>query len=114
MDTFRRAADNKATQASARWNNIETRELSAECFQEASVKSILVCAAALGIAFASPANAKGCIKGAIVGGIAGHVAGHHGAVGAVAGCVIGRRNANKADRERHEREMQRSGQREHI
>jgi hypothetical protein len=35
-------------------------------------------------------------------------------MGAVAGCVIGRRNANKADRERHEREMQRSGQREHI
>jgi hypothetical protein len=88
--------------------------LSAECFQEAYVKSILVCAAALGIAFASPASAKGCIKGAIVGGVAGHVAGHHGLAGAVAGCAIGRHNANKAARERHEQEMQRSGQREHI
>jgi len=39
---------------------------------------------------------KGCIKGAVVGGVAGHMAGH-GKVGAVAGCVIGRHEANKRD-----------------
>ncbi len=43
----------------------------------------------------APADAKGCIKGAIVGGVAGHYAGHHGLVGAAAGCVIGRHEANK-------------------
>ena len=41
-------------------------------------------------------EAKGCIKGAVVGGVAGHMAGH-GKVGAVAGCVIGRHEANKRD-----------------
>ena len=44
------------------------------------------------------ADAKGCLKGAAVGGIAGHYAGHHGIVGAAAGCVIGRHEANKRDR----------------
>ena len=46
---------------------------------------------------ASSADAKGCIKGALVGGIAGKMAGH-GKIGAVAGCVIGRHQANKRDR----------------
>ena len=54
----------------------------------------------LGLAFSCPAaEAKGCIKGAIVGGIAGHLAGH-GKVGAVAGCIIGRHEANKQDTNR--------------
>jgi len=47
---------------------------------------------------ASSADAKGCIKGALVGGIAGKMAGH-GKIGAVAGCVIGRHQANKRDRQ---------------
>jgi uncharacterized protein YcfJ len=63
------------------------------------MKSALAAVAILGLALSSPANAKGCIKGAIVGGVAGSVAGH-GKVGAVAGCVIGRHEANKADAER--------------
>jgi uncharacterized protein YcfJ len=50
------------------------------------------------IAAGAPAQARGCIKGAIVGGVAGHYAGHHGFLGAAAGCVIGRHEANKRDR----------------
>jgi uncharacterized protein YcfJ len=61
---------------------------------------ILLCTAVLSLALsATAAEAKGCIKGAIIGGIAGHYAGH-GKVGALAGCVIGRHEANKADAER--------------
>ena len=63
------------------------------------MKRLIICAAILGLAFTSTAQAKGCIKGAIVGGVAGSVAGH-GKVGAVAGCVIGRHEANKADAEK--------------
>jgi hypothetical protein len=40
-------------------------------------------------------EAKGCLKGAAVAGTAGHLAGHHGILGAAAGCVIGRHEANK-------------------
>ena len=40
-------------------------------------------------------EAKSCLKGAAVGGAAGHLAGHHGILGAAAGCVIGRHEANK-------------------
>lgn len=61
------------------------------------MKSLILCTALLGIAFApATAEAKGCIKGAVVGGLAGHMAGH-GKIGAVAGCVIGRHEANKRD-----------------
>jgi uncharacterized protein YcfJ len=63
------------------------------------MKTLIICVAALGIAFSTAAEAKGCIKGAIVGGLVGHLAGH-GKVGAVAGCVIGHHEANKADAER--------------
>ena len=56
------------------------------------MKRILVCAAVLGLAFSSAAQAKGCIKGAIVGGVAGH-----GKIGAAAGCAIGHHEANKPD-----------------
>ena len=59
-------------------------------------KTFIVCTALAGLVLSSGAQAKGCIKGAIVGGVAGSVAGH-GKVGAVAGCVIGRHEANKAD-----------------
>ncbi len=61
------------------------------------MKTLLICTAVIGLAFSTAAaEAKGCIKGAIVGGIAGHYAGH-GKVGVVAGCIIGRHEANKAD-----------------
>jgi hypothetical protein len=55
----------------------------------------LFAAGILSMAALASADAKGCIKGALVGGIAGHLAGHHGFVGAVAGCAIGRHEANK-------------------
>ena len=48
------------------------------------------------LAAQSPAQAAGCLKGAAVGGVAGHVAGHHGVLGAAAGCVVGRHEANKS------------------
>jgi hypothetical protein len=48
----------------------------------------------------TPSLAKGCLKGAAVGGVAGHYAGHHGLLGAGAGCIIGRHEANKHARER--------------
>jgi uncharacterized protein YcfJ len=64
------------------------------------MKTLILCTAILGFAFApAAAEAKGCIKGAIVGGVAGHLAGH-GKVGAVAGCIIGHHEANKPDTQR--------------
>ena len=66
---------------------------------ETAMKRFIICTAVLGLAFSSAAQAKGCIKGAAVGGAAGSVAGH-GKVGAVAGCVIGRHEANKAGAEK--------------
>jgi hypothetical protein len=66
-------------------------------FRRNAMKALFICTAILGIAFApAAAEAKGCIKGAIVGGVAGHLAGH-GKVGAVAGCIIGRHEADKQD-----------------
>src|SRR6266851_4004089 len=70
--------------------------ISRNSFGRKAMKRLIVCTAVLGLAFSSAAQAKGCIKGAIVGGVAGSVAGH-GKVGAAAGCVIGRHEANKAD-----------------
>ena len=69
------------------------------------MKAILLPAAfaiaVTGVALSSaPAPAKGCLKGAVVGGAAGHFAGHHGLLGAGAGCIIGRHEANKHARER--------------
>ena len=67
------------------------------------MKSGFVIAALAALAIAgptAPADAKGCIKGAMLGGVAGHYAGH-GVLGAVGGCVVGRRMANeKAARDR--------------
>lgn len=53
-----------------------------------------------GILLAAPVNAAGCLKGAVVGGTAGHFAGHHGLLGAGAGCVVGRQQANKKTRQK--------------
>jgi outer membrane lipoprotein SlyB len=63
------------------------------------MRIIIGCAVViLTLASATTANAKGCLKGAAVGGVAGHYAGHHGLLGAAAGCVIGRHEANKRER----------------
>jgi hypothetical protein len=69
--------------------------------------------ALLALAFAAmtvPAQAKGCIKGALIGGVAGHYAGHHGVLGAAAGCVIGRHEANKQDQRKQGATPQTSNQ----
>ena len=47
----------------------------------------------------APAQAAGCLKGAAVGGVAGHFVGHHTLLGAGAGCLVGRHEANKHERE---------------
>jgi hypothetical protein len=52
----------------------------------------------IALATVTSAEAKGCLKGAVVGGAAGHYAGHHGVLGAMAGCAIGRHQANKRTR----------------
>lgn len=70
------------------------------------MKKILLCTAVAVLSLSSvAAEAKGCLKGALIGGIAGHYAGH-GKVGMVAGCVIGRHEANKADAERAKAQQQ--------
>ena len=56
---------------------------------------------------AAPAHAAGCLEGAAVGGVAGHLMGHHALLGAGAGCLIGRHEADKSARNgavRNERE----------
>jgi uncharacterized protein YcfJ len=73
------------------------------------MKTILAIACLSALALASPAEAKGCIKGAIVGGVAGHLAGH-GKVGAFAGCIIGRHEANKRNAGRIEQKAPPSAQ----
>ena len=51
----------------------------------------------------SVSQAKGCIKGALIGGVAGHYAGHHGLLGAAAGCIIGRHQAQAAQKQQQAR-----------
>ena len=72
------------------------------------MRKIIVCAAAALalVAGVTSADAKGCIKGALVGGAAGHFAGHHGFIGAAAGCVIGRHEANKHARAQQTQQYQ--------
>lgn len=64
------------------------------------MKTLLIATGALALMLGGPgpAQAAGCLKGAAVGGVAGHVAGH-GVLGAAAGCVVGRHNANKSARQ---------------
>jgi hypothetical protein len=62
------------------------------------ITAVLFAVAALTLA-ANSAEAKGCIKGAVVGGVAGHYAGHHGVLGAAAGCLYGRHEANKREQQ---------------
>ncbi len=63
------------------------------------MKRLVGCAAFfLALATITTTEAKGCLKGAVVGGTAGHFAGHHGVLGAAAGCIIGRHEANKRAR----------------
>jgi hypothetical protein len=70
------------------------------------MKVLIGCAViALALGAAVPAQAKGCLKGALVGGVAGHYAGHHGMIGAAAGCVIGRHEANKRARMERQRQI---------
>lgn len=54
-------------------------------------------AALLGSVTATPAQAAGCLKGAAIGAVAGHFMGRHALLGAGAGCVVGRTNANRRD-----------------
>jgi hypothetical protein len=79
------------------------------------MKSIIISiaafsAVALSIAAAStPADAKGCIKGALLGGAVGHYTAHHGLLGAAAGCVIGRHEAARHQREREQDQARQPG-----
>jgi hypothetical protein len=62
--------------------------------------TLALAAFAILLAFnAAPAHAAGCLEGAAVGGAAGHLMGHHTVLGAGAGCLIGRHEANKAARD---------------
>jgi hypothetical protein len=79
---------------------------------EAEMKARIGCATIIiALAAVTSAEAKGCLKGAAVGGVAGHYSGHHGLLGAAAGCVIGRHEANKRDRlqknqiDQHDRDL---------
>jgi hypothetical protein len=81
------------------FNCLSTKNTAVEddAAKEMPMRTILGCAA-LALAFSTatiPAQAKGCIKGALIGGTAGHFARHHGLLGAAAGCVIGRHEANR-------------------
>jgi hypothetical protein len=65
------------------------------------MKSMIVAAAAIlaivGSSSGSASASDGCAKGAVIGGVVGHVVGHHGLLGAGAGCLIGRHEANRRD-----------------
>jgi len=47
----------------------------------------------------TPLQAAGCLEGAAVGGAAGRLMGHHTLLGAGAGCLVGRHEANRNARE---------------
>jgi hypothetical protein len=73
------------------------------CLKEEWLMYRIIGAVAIAFAVVSmpvAADAKGCIKGAIVGGAVGHYTSHHGLIGAAAGCLIGRHEAAKRERER--------------
>jgi hypothetical protein len=82
--------------ASLRSQSSSSSQSNAACIASSVVQ--LDCQSLLALAFSTatiPDQAKGCIKGALIGGTAGHFAGHHGLLGAAAGCVIGRHEANR-------------------
>ena len=62
------------------------------------MKALITASIIITLSAVTSPEAKGCLKGAAVGGVAGHYSGHHGLLGATAGCVIGRHEANKRDR----------------
>jgi len=72
------------------------------------MKKIAALVVAGSMAFASAAEAKGCLKGAVVGGVAGHFMHRHAVLGAVAGCVIGHHMA--VTKERQEKAAQQKQQ----
>ena len=72
------------------------------------MKKIAALVIAGSMAFASAAEAKGCLKGAVVGGVAGHFMHRHTVLGAVAGCVIGHHMA--VTKERQEKAQQKQQQ----
>jgi hypothetical protein len=77
------------------------------------MKSMIVAAAATLAIFgllSGPANAReGCVKGAVIGGVVGHVVGGHGLLGAGAGCMIGRHEADRHDRRSWDRDRNHEG-----
>ena len=64
------------------------------------VLAMILAALAITLGGQQSVQAKGCLKGAALGGAAGHYAGHHGFLGAAAGCLIGRHQANKRENQR--------------
>src|SRR5665648_543022 len=80
-------------------NNCSRRGLSLRNeFWRRIMKALIFASIIITLSAVTSAEAKGCLKGAAVGGVAGHYSGHHGLLGAAAGCVIGRHEANKRDR----------------
>lgn len=75
------------------------------------MKTLLIIAGTVALMLGTfvPAQAAGCLKGAAVGGVAGHVAGH-GVLGAAAGCVVGRHQANKSARQAQQTSAPTNGQ----
>jgi hypothetical protein len=85
---------------------------SKECRMRAVLLPAALAVAVTGFLLNSaPASAKGCVKGAVIGGVAGHFAGHHGLLGAGAGCIVGRHEANKHARQRDRAYQEGSGDR---
>jgi hypothetical protein len=94
----------KATLAPSEQSSVARVHRPSNSHWKTEMKAVIGCATIfLTLATVTSADAKGCIKGALVGGTAGHFAGHHGVLGAAAGCVIGRHEANKrAKLQRHQ------------
>src|SRR5271168_2310196 len=86
------------------WRRLEMQHLSSRRYR--IMKTLIaLTVAALALASATSADAKGCLKGAVVGGVAGHYAGHHGVLGAAAGCLYGRHHANEQSRQQQGQEQ---------
>jgi hypothetical protein len=89
--------------ASANGTNSAVFRLSQRRIEKGTIMKTCLYLAAFSLALAGmaePAAAKGCIRGAFMGGVAGHYVAHHGVLGAAAGCLIGRHEAKKHERER--------------